>query len=106
MNAALRERFAPWAGLVAAPVCLALHQQGLTSLLHYDCHLGSPGKGALSFVILAVVLVASGTMSWRARSGSELRRFLAVGSVLAASLVLFAIAMQTAATFILPGCGA
>ncbi|HEX3895514.1 MAG TPA: hypothetical protein VHW73_04830 [Rudaea sp.] len=106
MTATLRERFAPWAGFIAGPTCWALHQQGFTSLLHFDCHLGSPGKGLLSFAVLTIVLLAGGLMSWRARRGAELRQFIAMTSTLAAALFFFAIALQTVATLILPGCGA
>jgi uncharacterized iron-regulated membrane protein len=76
MTAPLRERLAPWAGIVAGPLCWALHQQGFSSLLHFDCHLGSATKGLVSFVVLAIVLVASGIVSWRWRSNFELPRFI------------------------------
>lgn len=104
MTAAARKRWMPWAGLIAAPIAVALHQQGFTSLLHFNCQLGTGGKGFLSFTVLALVLFASGSVSWRARSGEELQRCIATTSVLAAALALFAIALQTAATLILPGC--
>lgn len=106
MTTTLRARFAPWAGLVAGPTCWALHQQGFTSLLHFDCHLGSGGKGVASFVVLAIVLVASGIVSWRARGATELHRFIGAASAMAVALFLLAIAFQTVATLILPGCGA
>jgi hypothetical protein len=106
VNAMLRARFAPWAGMIAGPACWALHQQGLTSLLHFDCHLGSPTKGLMSFVVLGIVLIGSGIVSWRWRGDTELQRFIGIASAGAAALFFLAIAFQTVATFILPGCGA
>lgn len=106
MTATLRTRLAPWAGFVAGPLCWALHQQGLSGMLHFNCHLGSPVKGLVSFVVFAIVLVASGIVSWRARGDAQLTRFIAGLSALSAALFLFAIVLQTAATLILPGCGA
>ncbi len=106
MTSTLRARIAPWAGLIAGPTCWALNQQGFTSLLHFDCHLGSGVKGVVSFVVLAIILIASGIVSWRARGEMELQRFIALSSVMAAALFLLALVFQTAATLILPGCGA
>ena len=106
MTATWRARFAPWAGMFAGPLCWALHQQGFTSLLHFDCHLGSGSKGVLSFVVLGSVLIGSGIVSWRWRGDSELQRFIGAASAGAAALFFLAIAFQTAATLILPGCGA
>ena len=105
MTLTLRERFAPWAGMVAAGVCLALNQQGFTSLLHFDCRLGSGTKGMMSFVVLAIVLIVSGLISWRPRGDADQVRFIGIMSAGAAGLVFLAIAFQTAATLILPWCG-
>jgi hypothetical protein len=106
VTATPRARFAPWAGFVAGPLCWALHQQGLSDILHFNCHLGSPVKGMVSFVVLAAVLIASGIVSWRRRGAVQLTQFIAGMSALSAGLFLFAIALQTAATLILLGCGA
>jgi hypothetical protein len=101
-----RARLAPWAGLVAGPLCWALHQQGLADMLHFDCHLGSASKGFVSGSIAAIVLVAAGIVSWRSREGAvEWRQFVAAMSACSVAIFLFAIVLQTMATFILPGCG-
>ncbi|HEX6833889.1 MAG TPA: hypothetical protein VF132_10195 [Rudaea sp.] len=104
--ATLGSRIAPWSGLFAALPGWALHQQLLADLVHYNCHLGRSANGLAAGALIAIVIVIAGWISWRARSGSELRRFIAGMSVAGAALALFAIAMQTLATFILPGCGA
>jgi hypothetical protein len=57
------------------------------------------------FIVLAIALIAGGLISWRWRGDSEQVNFLAVMSAGAAALVFLAIAFQTAATLILPGCG-
>jgi hypothetical protein len=105
MTATLRERLAPWTGMFAGPLCWALNQQGFSSLLHFNCRLGSGTKGIVSFVVLAIVLIASGVVSWRWRGGTELQRFIGIASAGAAALFLLALIFQTAATLILPGCG-
>jgi len=106
MNVSRARRFAPWAGLVAAPACWAIHQQGFATLLHFDCQRGTHGVGLLWFAVFALVLFASGAVSWRARDTGELRRFIAVASTLFAALAFVLIAFQLLATQILPGCGA
>jgi uncharacterized membrane protein len=83
------------------------HQVGSTSAFD-DCSTGNPlFVGLLGLAALALAAL-SGLGSWRIwrRGGeeSEVRRFLGLVGVLFAALLCLAIALQTAASFILPGC--
>ena len=102
-------RIAPWMAFIIAPLAWALHHQVLSDMLHFDCHLGSARAGVIVAVIAVAALVGSGLLSWRARrdeGASEGRYFIAVLGTMLTGVSLFAIALQTLATFILPGCGA
>ncbi|HZP67214.1 MAG TPA: hypothetical protein VFB32_13005 [Rudaea sp.] len=109
MHGLARSRFAPWAGFVAGPLGWALHQQLLADMLHFDCRLGGAVPGLVAGLCLAGVLVASASVSWRARDAEparSLRHFVGTLSAATAAVFLFAIALQTLASVILPGCGA
>lgn len=98
-------RAAPWTGLITALPGWALHQQLLADMLHYDCHLGRTSTALIVTAVVGSVIVVAGAVSWRARAGSTLRRFVALLGVSAAAIALFAIALQMLAAVILPGCG-
>jgi hypothetical protein len=104
-HSARLSRLAPWAGLMAGPLAWILHQQGLANMLHFDCHLGDASKGLLAGVAAALTLAACGTISWRTRGNEEPTRFIGTLGAMSAAMFLFAIALQTLATLILPGCG-
>jgi len=101
-------RLAPWTALIVAPTAWLLHHQVLSDMLHFDCHLGGPAAGLIAATLAIAALVGAGLLSWRARreeGASEGRYFIAVLGTLFAGVSLFAIALQTLATLILPGCG-
>jgi len=101
-------RMAPWMAFIVAPLAWALHHQVLSDMLHFNCHLGSPTAGSIMAIVAVAALVTSGLLSWRARrdeGASEGRYFIAVLGTLFTGVSLFAIALQTLATFMLPGCG-
>jgi hypothetical protein len=103
-------RLAPWSGLVGGALAWALQYQFLVDLLHFGCPPAQRSIGIASGAAAAALAAASGLASWRAertmRGGeaAQTRRFVAFLSVLAAAFALAAIALQTAATLILPPC--
>jgi len=102
-------RIAPWMALIAAPLAWAIHQQVLSDMLHFNCHLGSAQAGLIMAVLAIALLLGAGFVSWRARrdeGASEGRYFIAVIGTVFTGVSLFAILLQTLATLILPGCGA
>ena len=102
-------RLAPWTALIVAPTAWLLHHQVLSDMLHFDCHLGGATAGLVAAALAVAALLGAGYASWRARrdeGASEGRYFVAILGTLFTGVSLFAIALQTLATLILPGCGA
>jgi len=103
-------RLAPWSGLVAGAIAASAQQQILADLLHYACAPDMRRIGLAIGVAAALLAIGGGLVSLRARrDGPELRdlgarRFVAELGVLAAVLFLFAIALQTAAAWLVPPC--
>ena len=104
------------AALFAGAAAWALQQQGGYVAASWLC--GDLGRPAVwLFTLLALLLLAVGSwISWgtlrpllydRRTEESDIsrpRRFLSLVALLVALLFLFAIAMQAAAAFFLPGC--
>src|SRR4051812_19242177 len=102
---------AAWSGLIAGVVAWGVHHQVLSDYLHFDCVRDERGMGLALGFGAALLAISGGVVSlraWRAAPAQDLgaRRFIAQLSTMAALLFLFAIILQTAATWILPGCGA
>jgi hypothetical protein len=107
MRAVGDSRSAPWAGLVAGAAGWALHQQVFADMLHFDCHLGDTFAGLAAGAAILVVLAGAGFVSWQSSraAASHARRFIGVLGAMAAAVFAFAIALQTIASALLPGCG-
>jgi hypothetical protein len=104
-------RYAPWAALVAALSGEALHHQVLSDMLRYDCRLGDARLFVLAGVGVIAWMALGTFVSWRsvrgmpseeARDGA--RRFIVHLGSLAAALLAIAVAWQTFAGFVVPGC--
>jgi hypothetical protein len=100
-------RFAPWAALVAALSGEVVHHQALSDMLRYDCRLGD----AHTFVLVAVGVLAwmalGAVTSWvavRGEARGSTRRFIADLGWLTGLLLALAVAWQTFAGFVVPGC--
>jgi hypothetical protein len=113
VSARLASWLAAWAGLVAAPMAWALHQQVLADVTSARCT--ASGASLTLLVGLAAGLVASigGLVSlraWRRGGGTawgmhdEPRRFVAAMSAMAGALFLLVILLQTLAGLIVPEC--
>ena len=93
--------------LFAGAAAWALHQQTGYIVAAWACTNAPQGvwlSGAAAFALLAI----GGGISWRAlvraRSTSPARHFLASVALLAALVFAFALLLQIAAPFFLPGC--
>ena len=103
--------WAPWAGLAAAAAAVALNHQILADTVYFDCSRGNPLTVSATSVIALLLTIGGGLLSWRARGRGEdqgpeprSRRFLALLSVMAAALAVFAIVLQLMAGMIVPTC--
>lgn len=102
-------RAAPWAGLIGGALAWALQYQLLVDLLHFGCPPTAHRIGLASGAFAAALAIAAGWLSRRAAraphdASTPARRFVAGLGVMAAAFSLAAIALQTAATLILPPC--
>ena len=97
------------AGLFAGAAAWALHQQVGYILATWACDDAAAGVW-ISAAITMFVLLAGAILSFAAigqfryAGAPQPRGFLALVSLMAAALFLFALALQTAAALFLPGC--
>lgn len=102
--------FMSGAGLFAGATAWALHQQAAYITASWSCGTNAAPRIWLSSVAGLVVLLAGlflSVVALRRRGLPEKvrpRRFLAVIGILGALLFLFALVLQAAAAFFLPGC--
>jgi hypothetical protein len=100
-------------GLFAAAAAWAIHQQAGIIMASWSCEKAAQGIW-VSGVATGLVLLGGAVLSALALKTTHLltedagrpRRFLAVVSLMASALFLFALALQVAASFFLPGCAA
>ena len=109
-RAAIRESLQPWAGAFFGPALWYAHQQGLGVLVYFNCRAAGPVSVLLASVVAIGGVVAAGWWSslvWRRRQSPpdfDVRRFIGLGSVLAAGVFTLALIFQTMAGLIVPGC--
>ncbi len=102
-----RSRITPWAGLLVPPFAWAAHHQLGSDLIFFDCGLGRTGLIVGLGLVMGLITVAAGFVSWGSRHGGErasVRTFAAVLGVMSASIFLLALAYQTEAALVLPAC--
>jgi hypothetical protein len=106
----LLDVLAPWAGGFFGPAVWYVHQQGMGDLTYYACEAANPWTVGLGGVLACAAVLAAGAWSaaaWReggAKPEFDVRRFLALVSVMAAGLFTVAILFQTLAGLLIPGC--
>ena len=99
-----------WSGLVGGAAAWALQYQLVVDLLHFGCPPAMHRIGLASGIGASALALLTGAVSWRAaralprESGADAHRLIAWMSVLAAAVSIVAIALQTAATWIVPAC--
>lgn len=101
------------AGLFTGACAWALHQQVGYILASWACHEAAGAiwlSGAVAVILLLGGAVLSG-QGWRAACADRApeeparpRRFIATVALMASALFLFAMLLQIAAAFFLPGC--
>ncbi|MBV9992351.1 MAG: hypothetical protein JOZ72_13800 [Alphaproteobacteria bacterium] len=96
------------AALFASVAAWALHQQAGYIMAAWSCAHASEGIW-LSGALALLLLLAGAAISWiafkRSRAdGLEARHFLAGVALMAAAIFCFALLLQIAAPFFLPGC--
>jgi hypothetical protein len=114
LSARMRQRFAgvaPWSALIAAGTAWALHHQGMSDALHFDCNATTDWVDFAWGVVALAVVVAGALASWRTLPRADLsapaaayRRFVVHLGLMAAALAMLAIGLQMVAGAILPGC--
>lgn len=102
-----------WAGLVVAPMAWGIHHQ-LGSDVSYAACDRDPNRVALAAgIVLLVLIVAAGWMSWRAwknaggmdvEEADALEVFIPLLSIMAATLFALTIFVQLLADIIIPSC--
>jgi hypothetical protein len=101
-----------WGGLFAGPLAWAASTQINYMLVPWQCAHGVPIVPTLA-VVLAIVALAGGVLSWRSGGGeagsrpepeARTEHFVATLGVLAAALFALVILMQGLAGLILDGC--
>jgi hypothetical protein len=101
---------APWAGVTVAPAAWFVQQQGLGQLTYFACGTAGPWTVVLSGLAALAATLAAGLWSlsaWRdgeAKPEFDVRRFVALGSVMAAGLFALAVVFQSLAGLLIPGC--
>ncbi|HET9161366.1 MAG TPA: hypothetical protein VFN88_12215 [Caulobacteraceae bacterium] len=102
-----RSRLTPWIGLVVPPVAWAVHHQAGSNLVFYDCRLGDSGVITALGVVMGLIALAAGWISWVSRrdgATTEVRTFAAYIGALSGGIFFLALAFQTLATLLLPPC--
>jgi len=100
------QRFAPWAGLVGGALAWSLHHQGSSDALHFGCDTHVGALAAAGGVLALIVAVAGGWISWRAgiTDAPAGHRFVGRMTALVAGIFALTIAMQIAASLLVPTC--
>jgi hypothetical protein len=100
-------RWTPWIGLVAPPIAWAIHHQVGSDLVFYDCRIGATPLVALLGVVMALIALVSGLISWGSRRSDmsmEVRTFAAYLGAMSGGVFFLALVLQTLATLMLPAC--
>lgn len=108
---ALRWTSLAGAGLFAGAAAWALHQQAGIIIASWSCE-ESTKYIWVSGLLAGILLVGGGVISgaalgatrWLTEDAGRPRRFLATISCMALGMFLFALVLQVAAAFFLPGC--
>lgn len=109
-RAAIRDAVQPWAGAFFGPALWYAHQQGLGVLVYFNCRAAGPVVVVLASLVAIGGLAAAGWWSslvWRRRESPpefDVRRFIAMLSVLSAGIFSLALIFQTLAGVLIPGC--
>jgi hypothetical protein len=102
-----RSRWTPWIGLVVPPIAWAIHHQVGSDLVSYDCRIGASPLITSLGVVMALIALISGLISWvsrRSDSGMEVRTFAAYLGAMSGAVFFLALVLQTLATLMLPAC--
>ena len=102
-----RSRLTPWIGLIAPPIAWAIHHQVGSDLVNYDCRIGETPTVAVLGIVMALISLASGAISWFSRRGepeTEIRSFAAYLGAMSGAVFFVALTFQTMATLMLPAC--
>lgn len=100
---------AAWAGSIAAPIAWVIHHQGLADSIYFNCSAGNPVSAVVLGGGLLILSLGAAALSWTARGDGEdglarNRRFIAGLSAGMGLLFGLAIAYQTLAGVLIPGC--
>jgi hypothetical protein len=108
---ALRRASVAGAGLFAGAAAWAIHQQAGIIIASWSCDKAAQGIWISGFLAVILLLGGAALSAMALRSARALpldtgrpRRFLAAIALMASALFLFALALQVAASFFLPGC--
>ena len=106
---AMRSALTPWAGLFLGALAWFFDQQAGAGANYWDCKLGGPLMLVGLAIVCAIVVIAGGVISWRARgiAGEDqagTRRFSGVVGAASAGIFLLAIVFDTLASLIVPAC--
>lgn len=106
----LTSPLAPWLGWLAAPTAWVVHHQGIADAVYFDCHVGERGVDVWVGVLCILLALAGGVLSWAGQDGPEEgaklrnRKFVAAMGLGMGLLFSVALAFQTLASAIIPGC--
>jgi hypothetical protein len=106
----LQSGLTPWLGWISGPIAWVIHHQVIADSVYFDCHVGERGADVVVGLLCILLALAGGALSWAGRQGPadqpkpKNRRFIADMGLGMALLFTVALAFQTLAGFIIPGC--
>jgi len=106
-RAAIREQFAPWAGLVVGIVAGGFAHQFGSQTVFDHCASANPLPLLLVLLLCIAVTAAAGLLSWQIgarHSEGPTRRLVAFISAGTAALIIFAALFTVIAALMLPRC--